>query len=221
MIRVLCSLVFVLGSAACLFAQTHMIPLQTTIPEEVLAGTPPAVLARLFPDLVPPPKQAPRLLVPKGTTNLALHKKVTSSDALPLIGTLSFVTDGKKKGTGGTFVELGPMKQWVQIDLGKRSTVHAVYVWHYFAEARSYRDVLIQVADDAACTKDVHTIYNNDQDNSLHKGIGRDRPYIETYYGKLIDAKGVKGRYVRLYSSGNTANDVNHYVEVEVFGVVR
>ena len=36
--------------------------------------------------------------------------------------------------------------------------------------------------------------------------------------GKLIDAKGVKGRYVRLYSKGNTTNKLNHYIEVEVFG---
>jgi hypothetical protein len=34
----------------------------------------------------------------------------------------------------------------------------------------------------------------------------------------LIDAKGVKGRYVRLYSKGNTTNKLNHYIEVEVFG---
>jgi hypothetical protein len=49
-------------------------------------------------------------------------------------------------------------------------------------------------------------------------GIGKDRPYIETNLGKLIDGKGVSGRYVRVYSRGNTANDLNHYVEVEVFG---
>ena len=48
-------------------------------------------------------------------------------------------------------------------------------------------------------------------------GIGKDRGYIETYLGRLIDAKGVTGRYVRLYSHGNTANSMNHYVEVEVF----
>ena len=28
----------------------------------------------------------------------------------------------------------------------------------------------------------------------------------------------VKGRYVRLYSNGNTSNDTNHYIEVEVYG---
>ena len=43
-------------------------------------------------------------------------------------------------------------------------------------------------------------------------------PYVETNEGKLIDAKGAKGRYVRLYSMGNNSNDQNHYLEVEVFG---
>jgi len=64
----------------------------------------------------------------------------------------------------------------------------------------------------------VRTVYSNDQDNSSGIQLGKSRPYIETYLGKLIDAKGVKARYVRLYSAGNTANDLNHYVEVEVFG---
>jgi len=34
-----------------------------------------------------------------------------------------------------------------------------------------------------------------------------------------IDTKGVKGRYVRLYSAGNNENKQNHYIEVEVFGL--
>jgi len=42
--------------------------------------------------------------------------------------------------------------------------------------------------------------------------------YVETAEGKLVDAKGGKARYVRLYSRGNNANELNHYVEVEVFG---
>ncbi len=36
--------------------------------------------------------------------------------------------------------------------------------------------------------------------------------------GQLSDAKGVKGRYVRLYSNGNTRNKINHYTEVEAWG---
>jgi hypothetical protein len=42
--------------------------------------------------------------------------------------------------------------------------------------------------------------------------------YVETSEGKLIDAKGVRARYVRLHSQGNNSNDLNHYIEVEVFG---
>ena len=48
--------------------------------------------------------------------------------------------------------------------------------------------------------------------------MGKDKEYIEVAEGRLIDPKGAKGRYVRLYSNGNTTNDLNHYVEVEVYG---
>ena len=67
--------------------------------------------------------------------------------------------------------------------------------------------------------QNVTTVYNSDVDASSQKEIGRDRPYIETNLGLQIDAKGAKGRYVRLYSNGSTANSMNHYVEVEVFGI--
>jgi hypothetical protein len=96
--------------------------------------------------------------------------------------------------------------------------VHAVYVWHFFREARSYRDVIVQISDDPEFKKDVQTVFNTDTDNSAGQGVGKDRPYIDTYWGKLVDAEGAKGRHVRLYSNGNTANDLNHYVEVEVYG---
>ena len=48
----------------------------------------------------------------------------------------------------------------------------------------------------------------------LNIGAGRST-IIE---GRLIDCKGVTGRYIRLYSNGSTAGDMNHYVEVEVYG---
>ena len=63
------------------------------------------------------------------------------------------------------------------------------------------------------------TLFNNDHDNTLGLGAGRDREYIETYEGKLIDGRGARARYVRLWSNGNTSNDMNHYVEVEVYGL--
>ncbi|HOQ88675.1 MAG TPA: hypothetical protein PLX03_00915, partial [Candidatus Hydrogenedentes bacterium] len=79
-------------------------------------------------------------------------------------------------------------------------------------------DVIVQVSDDPEFKEGVKTLYNNDIDNSAGLGVGQDKEYIENYKGRLIDAKGVKARYIRLYSNGNTADDRNHYVEVEVWG---
>ena len=217
--RVIASLMIVVCSVSWTLAEEGKVPLKTQIPEEVLVGTPPDVLSMLFPGLEKPPKgERPEFLVPKGTVNLALKKKVTSSDANPILGELKYVTDGNKEGTEDSYVELGPMLQWVQIDLEKPSVIYAIFAWRYFREARSYTDVVVQVADDEKFTKNVKTIYSNDQDNSARLGIGKARPYIETNLGRLIDAKGAKGRFVRLYSQGNTANDLNHYIEVEIFG---
>jgi hypothetical protein len=49
-------------------------------------------------------------------------------------------------------------------------------------------------------------------------GVGKEKEYIEVNEGRLIDPRGVTTRYVRFYSRGNTANDMNHYVEAEVYG---
>ena len=220
MLRTLTIFSILLSLVAVGWAQEGKVLLKTEMPEEVLVGTPPDVLVLLFPGLEAPPTEddLPQLMVPAGTTNLALNKKVTGSDSRPLIGELSYVADGVKAGTEESYVELGPMLQWVQIDLEKPATISAVYVWHFFREARSYHDVIVQVSDDPEFKTGVTTVFSNDQDNSAKMGIGKDRAYIETNFGKLIDAKGAQGRYVRLYSNGNTANDLNHYVELEVFG---
>ncbi|MHB0956671.1 MAG: discoidin domain-containing protein [Pirellulaceae bacterium] len=198
-------------------ADEKKVPLQTDLPQEILAGTPPNVLVLLYPGLELPSEKVPEFLVPEGTKNLALKKKVTSSESEPILGALEFVTDGNKEGSEDSYVELSPGVQWVQIDLEKPAQIYAMYIWHYFREARGYHDVIVQVADDAEFSKNIQTVYNNDTDASAKMGIGKDRPYIETYAGRFIDAKGITGRYVRLYSRGNTANSMNHYVEVEVF----
>ncbi|HLP76171.1 MAG TPA: discoidin domain-containing protein [Candidatus Paceibacterota bacterium] len=192
------------------------VPLKTELPKPLFVGTPVPVK---LPNLEAPRQgKRPEFLVPAGTTNLAAGKKVTSSDNEPTIGTLDLVTDGDKAGDEGSWVELGPGKQWVQIDLEKSSDIYAVLTWHYHSQARVYLDVVVQVSDDPKFEKDVKTIFNADYQNELGLGVGKDLAYIESYEGKLIDAKGVKGRYVRLYSKGNTTNKLNHYIEVEVFG---
>jgi len=158
-------------------------------------------------------------LVPVGTVLLSAGKPVTGSDKEPVIGELSFLTDGKKSGEDGYYVELGPGLQWVQIDLGKSEPLYAIVVWHYHSQARVYRDVVVQASDDKDFVSGVTTLFNNDHDNTSGLGVGKDKEYIETSEGKLVDPKGVKARYVRLTSAGNTSNDMNHYVEVEAFGI--
>jgi hypothetical protein len=84
-----------------------------------------------------------------------------------------------------------------------------------------YYDVVVQLANDKDFVTDVKTVFNNDIDNSAGLGIGKNMHYIETAEGKLIDCLSQgspKARYVRLYSNGNTSNDLNHYIEVEVYG---
>lgn len=192
------------------------VPLKTELPKPLFVGTPVPVK---LPNLEPPRQgKRPDFMVPVGTVNLAAGKKVTSSDKEPVMGTLDLVTDGDKAGDEGSWVELAPGKQWVQIDLEKSADIYAIMLWHYHSQARVYLDVVVQVSDDPEFTKDVTTVFNADAQNELGLGAGKDLAYIESYEGKLIDAKGVKARYVRFYSKGNTTNKLNHYIEVEVFG---
>ena len=79
--------------------------------------------------------------------------------------------------------------------------------------------MVVQVSDDPDFISNVKTIFNNDFENITGLGIGQDFQFFEQFEGKLIEAKGgAKGRYVRLYSKGSTADDQNHYTEVEVWG---
>lgn len=192
------------------------VPLTTEIPPEVIEGTPMPINV---PDLVQAPKEAPVLNVPAGTVLLSKGKTVTASDDFPVVGELTLITDGEKEGGEGYYVELMDGPQWVQIDLGQTAAVSAVWVWHFHSQLRAYHDVVIQISDDPEFKTGVTTVFNNDFDNSSGMGKGSDKPYVDSRFGLLVDAKGAKGRYVRLYSKGNTSNDANHYIEVEVFGV--
>jgi hypothetical protein len=192
------------------------VALETELPPENIEGTPKP--PKGIPNLVQPPSKAPTFLVPEGTVLLSKDKKVTSSDDYPIIGGLELITDGDKDAGEGYFVELMNGTQWVQIDLEKSSTINAIWTWHFHSQKRAYHDVVIQISDDAEFKTGVTTVYNNDYDDSSKMGKGSDHPYVESRFGILVDGKGTKGRYVRLYSKGNTSNDMNHYIEVEVFG---
>lgn len=196
--------------------QAGMIELPTELPKAVFIGTPQNINV---PNLKPPlGEPRPPFLVPEGTTNLAKGKKVVeASDDLPIMGELTMITDGDKAASDASYVELGPFVQWITIDLEKVHDIYAVLVWHYHMQARVYYDVVVQISEDLEFSNPT-TIFNNDIDNSAEKGKGEEMHYVETSEGLLVDAKGARGRYVRLYSNGSNASDLNHYTEVEVFG---
>ncbi len=195
-----------------------LVPLKIKLPLPMYRGTPKKIKVtrhmRKYSD-----KPRPPFLVPPGTKLISLEKPVSSSDEEPIVGDLEQITDGDKEGGDGSYVELGPGRQHVQIDLQASHRIVAIVLWHFHGEPRIYRDVVIQVADDPDFITNVRTLFNNDYDNSSGLGIGKDLEYFESNKGELIDAKSVKARYLRLYSKGNTASDMNHYTEVEVYGI--
>jgi hypothetical protein len=193
--------------------------LRLKLPKPMFIGTPTNIRSANLEKITGKPR--PPFFVPKGTVLLSAKKTVTSSDPQPVIGELDMITDGEKSGGDGYFVELGPGPQWVQIDLGASHPLYAILAWHYHTQARVYRDVIVQVSDDPAFKKGVTTIFNNDHDNTSKMGQGQQKEYVEVAEGRLFDPNGAKGRYVRLYSNGNTSNDLNHYVEVEVYGLAK
>ena len=202
------------GSASAM--DVERVPLKISLPKAMFAGTPRDIRTDNLEKQTGKPRGP--FLAPKGATNVAAGKEVSASDQWPIIGLVEMVTDGDKDAGDGSFIEFGPGRQWVQIDLGAVREVYAVVFWHFHAQARVYKDVIIQGANDPDFISGVEMFFNNDHDNSSGLGLGKDKEFIETNDGRLVDAKGAKVRYVRLYSNGSTSNEMNHYIEVEVYG---
>lgn len=219
--KILCSIISLLLISGTLYAQqkdrnAQLEAINIELPKPMFIGTPENMQV---PNLEKPlGKPRPLFLAPKGTVNLAIGKKISSTDEEPIIGEIDFINDEDKEAVEGSFVELGPFTQHITIDLEKKSVIYAMVLWHFHKQPRVYFDVIVQVSDDPNFIKNVSTIFNNDHDNSSGLGVGKDMNYVETAEGKLIDAKGIEGRYVRCYSNGNTNNDLNHYIEVAVYG---
>lgn len=200
--------------------ETAIIPagmeaLPIILPKPMFEGTPKPINV---PNLERPRGRArPVFYAPQGTSLISKDRPVTGSDNEPILGELDLITDGDKEAPDGSYVELGPFKQFVTVDLEDKYEIYAVLVWHFHKEARVYFDVVAQISSDKDFI-DATKIFNNDLDNTSGMGVGQDPHYVETSEGHLIDAKGVKGRYVRFYSNGNNANDLNNYIEIEVWG---
>ena len=197
-------------------AAPELVPIEIKLPKAMFEQTPQNITV---PNLEKPlDKPRPPFLAPAGTTNVALGKPVFSSDEEPFIGEIEMITDGDKEAADGSYGELGPFAQNVTNDLQALHEIYAVLIWHYHKQPVVYFDIVVQVAGDADFINNVRTLFNNDIDNSAGLGVGKDKHYVETNKGKLINVNGVNARYVRLYSNGNTGNGLNHYIEVEVYG---
>jgi hypothetical protein len=194
-----------------------LVPLQIKLPAAAVLGTPPDT--PLPPGVERPTgKPRPPLMVPPGVSNLALGKTVTSSCTNLSPEKLAKITDGDKEANETDIVLLRKGLQWVQVDLGSPAEIYAIVVWHAHDTMKVYHGVVAQVADDANFTKNVRTLFNNDQTDGDGLGVGTNKEYFESNEGKLIKGNGTVARYVRLYSRGSTESHMNEYTEIEVYG---
>ena len=210
-------LVIVAALAGVAAGAEKMVPLDITLPGAAFKGTPQNIQTNSYTE---PYSDAPPVptMVPEGVKNLAPGAKLGTSSNNLSAEKLSKIVDGDKEAAEPSIVLLRKGTQYVQMDLGSPAEIFAIVIWHAHAVAKVYHDVIVQVSDDPEFKKDVNTVFNNDQDNSSSLGAGTDREYFETRYGKRIDAKGVKARYIRFYSKGSTESALNEYTEIEVYG---
>jgi uncharacterized protein YjdB len=154
------------------------------------------------------------MIVTLAPSKLSTGKAITNSSAFT---NAAWANDGYK-GTDKYANSVGSGLQYIQMDLGAYYDLTKINLWHYFGDARTYKDVVVQVSNDPAFATDVTTVFNNDTNNSAGLGTGKDAEYAETSAGKTIPFDKVNARYVRIYSNGSYVNGWNHYVEVEVYG---
>jgi hypothetical protein len=196
-----------------------MVPLKPILPAPAFKGTPMEIPTNSYTEPYPDPdKPRPPMLVPAGLKNVAAGAKVTSSDKNATPDMLAKIIDGDKEASEQGIIYLRKGTQWVELDFGSSQEIFAIVLWHAHNTAKIYHDVVIQLADDEDFTKNVQPIFNNDQDNTSGLGVGTDREFFETYEGRLIPVKGLKGRYLRSYTKGSTESALNEYTEIEVYG---
>lgn len=189
------------------------------LPEATVRGTPDES-ASDDANLEPVPIKPVSFMVPKGVKNVALGKSVTSSTPPYGDGKLSQITDGKKEPIEEDTVEFKKGVQWVQVDLGAPHELYAIALWHDHRLRQVIRSVIVQVSDDPEFKTGVTTLFNNDTENLAGLGAGKDRQYFETRFGKVIDAKGTKVRYIRGYTKGTAGESaLNAWQEIEAYGL--
>ena len=201
--------------AASLYAE-ELVPLKPKLPAPAFVGTPKDIPAGAN---IEPPSKTPKppLMIPSDVKNVAPVSKITCSDSNANATALAKITDGDKEAFDTSIVLLRKGTQYLQFDLGTPQEIYAIVIWHAHDTPKIYRNVIVQLADNADFTENVRTLFNNDIENSSGRGVGTDKQYFETNEGRTVDAKGAKARFVRLYSKGSTDTAMNEYTEVEIY----
>ncbi len=198
-------------------AAGDMVPLDLKLPAPAFKGTPKDIQLSSYVEPLSD-KPRPAMMVPAGLKNIAQGAKITCSDKNATADAIAKINDGDKEASEQSIIYLRKGTQYVQLDFGSPQEIFAIVIWHAHNSAKVYHDVIVQAADDQDFIQNVKTIFNNDQDNTSGLGVGTDREYFETHEGKLINAKGVKARFLRCYSKGSTESALNEYTEIEVYG---
>jgi hypothetical protein len=198
-------------------ASENLVPLQPKLPTPAFVGTP-----RDLPtgsNIEPPSDKPPApLMIPRDAQNIAPLAKISSSDTNARPEQLAKATDGVKEADDANVLLLRKGVQYLQFEFPAEEQIYAVVIWHAHDSPKVYHSVVVQTADDAGFTGNLHTLFNNDFADADGRGAGTDREYFETYQGKIINARGVKGKFLRLYSKGSTDSSLNEYTEVEIYG---
>lgn len=203
--------------ASALMAEKVAIKFELPPPHS--SGTPKEIKSdNLEPDPGPGKLRPPIMVEPEFAKKLTTEDTPVTTSEEAVTGDNEFVVDGDKTYDATSMLSLPSGLQWVQLDLGAERTISAVCVWHDQGDERVYKDVIIQISNDAKFVDGVQTIFNNDHDNTAKLGKGKDKEYRERRDGRPVDAKLTKGRYVRCYSNGSTSDPGNNYMEIEVFG---
>ena len=116
-------------------------------------------------------------------------------------------------------LDVGPGRQYVQINLASTKTVNSLVVVRDHGARRIYENVVWQLSDNPAFPPEATvTVFNNDHGNvhGLDLGETTDGEYLETENGRYVRFAPVPARYVRLYSNGSNYDDRNRYLEVLV-----
>jgi hypothetical protein len=207
-------------TVACASAAEEKVPLHLTLPKPAFIGTKTemAIDLKLIEPMIGENASPAPLMIAPGCVNLSAGLTPISSDTNATPVKLAKISDGDKEHYEESIVTLRKGVQHITFDLGRPSELHAIVVWHAHEVLKLFRSVVVQIADDAAFTKNVRTIFNNDTENQTGQGAGQDKQYFEQHFGKRIAANGEKAQFIRLWSRGSTQSALNEYTEVEVWG---